>query len=110
MPDEKVKYTILRDSQRRPTVTICEIRVNGSIGRGVAIRSINDNPVESIGKIKAHGRAIKALVRKENSLIVRSDNALRSIATLETFDGYRDTWLSFFKSIPGFKSQYIEAP
>ena len=52
MEYEKIKYTILRDSERRPTVTICEVSVNGYIGIGMAIRSQKDNPVEKIGKVK----------------------------------------------------------
>lgn len=83
MPDEKVKFTILRDSERRPTVTICEIAVNGETGIGMAIRSLNDNPVERIGKTKAKGRAIKALVRRENSLPIHRDEAFASFRSIE---------------------------
>ena len=91
MEYEKIKYTILRDSERRPTVTICEVSVNGYIGVGMAIRSMNDNPVEKIGKVKARGRAIKALVRRENSMPIHRAEALESLSTV-------DDPMEYFKS------------
>ena len=85
MQYEKIKYTILRDSDRRPTITICEISANGYVGTGMAIRSLNDNPVERIGKVKARGRAIKALVRRENSMPVKRSEAFDSIYSTDLF-------------------------
>ena len=79
MPDEKIKFSIYRDAEKKPTVTVCEIRVNGSIGIGVAIRSLKDNPVEKIGKAKAFGRARKALFHRCNSLPVQSVRAFASL-------------------------------
>ena len=81
MQYEKIKFTILRDRERRPTVTICEVSVNGYIGVGMAIRSQMDNPVEKIGKVKAKGRAIKALVRRETSMPIYRAEAFESIST-----------------------------
>ena len=83
MQYEKIKYTILRDRERRPTVTICEVSVNGYIGVGMAIRSQMDNPVEKIGKVKARGRAIKALVRRENSMPICRAEAYEAIYTTD---------------------------
>ena len=82
MQYEKIKFTILRDFDRRPTVTICEIESNGCVGTGIAIRSQNDNPVERIGKVKARGRAIKALVRRENSMPIARAKAFESISAV----------------------------
>jgi len=83
MQYEKIKYTILRDSDRRPTVTICKIESNGCIGIGLAIRSINDNPIEKVGKVKARGRAIKALVRRKSSLPIARAEAFESISSTD---------------------------
>ena len=96
MKTEQIKYKILRDANRRPTVTICEIRINGHMGRGVAIRSLNDNPVEKIGKAKAFGRARKALYRLKNSMPVHRNEALASLGSVESI--YR----------PAYKSEYVE--
>ena len=85
MQYEKIKYTILRDSDRRPTVTICEIASNGCVGMGMAIRSMNDNPVEKIGKVKARGRAIKALVRRGNSMPVCRSEAFASMSSTDFY-------------------------
>ena len=96
MQYEKIKFTILRDRERRPTVTICEVSVNGYIGVGMAIRSQMDNPVEKIGKVKARGRAIKALVRRENSMPVGREEAWKSIDS--TGPGFPFTYFkSFYK-------------
>ena len=93
---EKIKYTILRDSERKPTITICTIVVNGYRGTGIAIRSLNDNPVERVGKAKAKGRAIKAMVRRENSLPVASPKAFEAMSQVEGL------------GVPLFKSMYSE--
>ena len=101
MESEKVRYTILRDSQKRPTVTICSIAVNGEIGIGIAIRSMKDNPVEKVGKVKAYGRAKKALYRREHTLSVYRKEAFDSIHS--TREG-RNNKISF-----DHKSQYFRA-
>jgi len=93
---EKIKYKILRDGDRRPTVTICEVTINGHMGRGIAIRSLNDNPVEKIGKIKAYGRAIKALCRLSNTMPINRSEALKSLSCVEPIG-----W-------PIYKSEYVE--
>lgn len=79
---EKVEFKILRDKERRPTVTICTIHANGESGIGMAIRSIRDNPVERLGRAKAYGRAKKALYRRGNSLPIFRDEALAVLAAL----------------------------
>ena len=76
------KYTILRDSLRRPTVTICEILAGGDTGVGIAIRSPHDNPVEKVGRIKAWGRARKAWIRQQDSLPINRDEAIKSIKSV----------------------------
>ena len=96
MEPERVKYTILRDAEKRPTVTICTVAVNGFRGTGIAIRSLNDNPVERVGKAKARGRAMKALIRKENTLPVRSFKAFAAMSTVDSL------------GCPLFKSVYSE--
>jgi len=68
-------------------VTICEVSVNGYIGIGMAIRSQMDNPVEKIGKVKARGRAIKALVKRENSMPICRAEAFESMSTTD-FDRF----------------------
>ena len=78
---EKIEFEILRDRYRRPTVTTCTISVNGSVGIGVSIRSLNDNPVERLGKAKAYGRAKKALFRRKSTLPIFRAEAFEAIST-----------------------------
>ena len=97
---DKIEFEILRDKERRPTVTICRISVNGDVGIGIAIRSLRDNPVERIGRVKAYGRAKKALYQRKNTLPVLRKEAYVSINTVT------DT---FSRSICLVKSVYIQA-
>lgn len=97
MQYEKVKFTILRDQERRPTVTICEISANGSVGIGISIRAQMDNPVEKIGKVKARGRAVKALVRRKNSLPINRDDAYMSIQEVPKFN--HDRYKSIYREV-----------
>ena len=94
---EEIKFEILRDRDRRPTVTICTISVNGCLGIGVAIRSLGDNPVERIGRAKAYGRAKKALFRKETGLPICRAEAFEALSTTTTF-----------MDVPVYKSIYNE--
>lgn len=80
---EKIEFSILRDVQRRPTVTVCTIWSNGEKAIGTAIRSTRDNPVERIGKAKAYGRAKKALYHRKNSLPIFRYEALKSMEIVQ---------------------------
>ena len=93
---EKIEFEIFRDDQRRPTVTVCRIKVNGSTGIGMAIRSLKDNPVEKIGRAKAYGRAKKALYHKKTGLPICRTEAYRSIESVGTL------------SLEWYKSVYVE--
>jgi len=91
---EKIEFEILRDRERRPTVTICTIQANGESGIGMAIRSIRDNPVEKLGRAKAYGRAKKALYRRSNSLPIFRDEALASLDTVNVLPRYKGEFIN----------------
>ena len=91
---EKIEFEILRDKDRRPTVTICTIWANGETGIGIAIRSIRDNPVEKLGKAKAYGRAKKALYRRDNSLPIFRNEALVSLDTVNVLPRYKGEFVN----------------
>ena len=78
---EKIEFEILRDRYRRPTITVCTISANGSIGIGMSIRSLNDNPIERVGRAKAYGRAKKAMFRKKTTLPICRKEAFEAIST-----------------------------
>jgi hypothetical protein len=68
MNEKRVYYYYLRDKEKRPITTICLIQCeDGYWSRGISICSENGSPVKSIGRIKAYGRAKKAMIRKESS-------------------------------------------
>ena len=77
---EKIEFEIFRDRHRRPTVTICTISANGSVGVGMSIRSPNDNPIEKLGRAKAYGRAKKAMFRKKTTLPIMRAEAFEAIS------------------------------
>ena len=94
---ESIKYKILRDRNKRPTVTICEIRANGYIGKGIAIRSLKDNPVKATGRKLAEGRARKALYRSDSSMPIFRTEAFESLSAVDSL------------GLPLYKSEYLEA-
>ncbi len=96
--NETIRFKIFRDSKRRPTVTLCEIKVNGDTGSGWAIRSLGDNPVEKVGKIKAYGRAKKALFQRKNTLPIIRPAAFLAIEAANVHFSVKD--------FNGFKSVY----
>ena len=58
-------YYYLRDKQRKPIVTVCLLKDNkGTISRGVAICSKQDNPVKKFGRRLAKERAVWAAAFK----------------------------------------------
>jgi len=91
---EKIEFEILRDKDRRPTVTICTIQANGESGIGMAIRSLRDNPVERVGRAKAYGRAKKALYRRSNSLPIFRDEALASLDAVNQLPRYKGEFIN----------------
>ena len=68
------KYYYIRDEVRttkdglgRPIITICLIRIDFEIGRGIAICSELDIPCKKIGRAIAKTRALYALAKEKNS-------------------------------------------
>jgi len=79
--NEKIEFEIYRDRYRRPTITVCTIFANSSVGIGMSICSLNDNPVERVGRAKAYGRAKKAMFRKKTTLPIFRAEAFEAIST-----------------------------
>jgi len=61
------KYYYIRDEQNRPIITVCLIRVDFEISRGIAICSDLDQPCKKIGRAIAKTRALYALAKEKNS-------------------------------------------
>ena len=74
---EKIYYH--RDSYHRPIVTVCLLKENGNIARGVSVCSPKDNPDKKRGRHIARGRAIMAMENEFNNVgfdILRVDALL----------------------------------
>ena len=70
----KERYYYLRDEHSRPLVTVCLMKIGEEIARGISLCSLLDFPNKKKGRIKAHGMAMSAMMRKENKYeIVRCD-------------------------------------
>jgi len=61
----------------KPVVTVCLVKKGRQFGRGLALCSKLDYPNNSVGTVKAQGRAIKAITRKANDLPIDRDEAIR---------------------------------
>lgn len=62
----KEYYYYLRNGESRPVMTICLLTSDDGVdvGRGVSICSLCDTFCKRVGRAKARGRAVQALVRK----------------------------------------------
>ncbi len=55
-------------------ITVCILAKDGQVeSRGVAVRSIRDNFVKRVGRVKALGRAIQAIIRQETTGFIYYD-------------------------------------
>ena len=75
-------FYYLRDGNKQPRVTVCLMKTNGVITRGVSLCSHLDVLKKNKGKSKAAGRAIKALLKKENALPINRPEAIRVLASV----------------------------
>ncbi len=60
-------FYYLRDKKNRPIITVCLLKANGDIARGVAICSDKDNPCKKTGRKIAKDRAIYAMKTKKQT-------------------------------------------
>lgn len=64
----KEKFYYLKDDRGNPRTTVCLlVSPDGTIARGVSLCSYGDFIRKKEGRNKARGRAIQALLKKENS-------------------------------------------
>jgi len=81
--DEYIYY--VRDPENRPLITVCFMKDDdGNTARGVAICSLKETgPDKSIGRMYAHGRALRAFrkARKQihKSSFVNREEAYKSL-------------------------------
>lgn len=86
----KEYYYYLRDLEdHTPVITVCllENLETGEIGKGITIRSINDQAVKKIGRKIAYKRAMKAHLSRMTQLPI-----LRAEATWATDDEYKSVF------------------
>lgn len=77
------KYYYLRDEKNRPVITVCILRLDsGSIGKGVAICSPDDNTIKIDGRAKAGERALKAAVYAMSDMRVNRPSVVETILDL----------------------------
>ena len=71
------------DSREKPIVTVCLLKKGRQFARGIALCSKQDHIKSNIGEIKARGRAIKAITRKEPDLPINRNEAIRTLFEAE---------------------------
>ena len=90
------KYYYFRDTQNKPRITVCLLKVGGQTARGIAICSMLDNPCKTTGRNIAKGRAHKAMFAEESSCPIN-----RKTAFDVAYDAFGEI---YFESI--YKSTY----
>jgi len=73
---KEVMYTY-KDAHNKPTVTVYLVKKGRAIARGIALCSSKDHLKQALGEIKARGRAIKDITRKEPDLPINRSEAIR---------------------------------
>jgi hypothetical protein len=103
------KFYYLRDNYNRPTGTVCLIKSNGDIARGVAICSLKDNPDKKTGRHIAQGRAVRAMKRRESSFFdMQRIDALIAIGRTKCLPGEFDfTKSSFNPKLTDFETKLL---
>jgi hypothetical protein len=69
-------YYYLRDSEKRPVVTVALKKTGGTYARGIAICSNSDNPSKKTGRKIARGRAMAAIKRGMSAMPIRREEAV----------------------------------
>jgi hypothetical protein len=85
---EAERFYYLRDELDRPMVTICLVAGPKGVGKGVAVCSVDDNPVKKIGRRLARDRAIRSYWTSANNKKLWTDNAIQVIY-LVLGDGFK---------------------
>ena len=78
------------DSNGRPIITVCLIKVSGDIGRGLAICSDLDQPCKKVGRSIARTRALYALAQEKNWCEMKRGDKIPLMAFIDGF--YKSTY------------------
>ena len=80
----KEYYYYIRSEHHAPIVTVCLVKTDTEVCRGIAICSNKDNPVKKIGRKLAKKRAMKAYHSKKDSHPIHGKSELNALLRLET--------------------------
>ena len=75
-PIKAEAYYYYRDTEKKPIITVCLLKAEQAIGKGIAICSDLDSPCKRTGRQIAKGRAIQALVHRITTQPVNRIEAL----------------------------------
>ena len=104
---EKEFYYYLRDRNNRPVVTVCLLKANGDVSRGVAICSFRDFPCKKTGRKIAKTRATHAMkCRKATGRIDRT-RARGVVASTDNFNLFNKS--EFRPDLFNFELKILEA-
>ena len=92
-------YYYLRDYKNRPLITVCLLKQNGDVARGVAICSEKDNPNKSVGRNIARGRAVQAIKRGATNFDMVRYEAITVLGRTKTLSGEFDFSKSAFNPL-----------
>ena len=73
--NEKTYFYYYRDRESKPRITVCLLKANGAVARGIAICSLKDNPCKKTGRKIALQRATYAMKTMHDNCAVETVNA-----------------------------------
>ena len=79
------KYYYYRNEEKQPLITVCLLKLNNEIGKGVAICSNKDFPYKKKGRQIAYARAMKAIGTKKNNDTISMKRARDIIEMAQAF-------------------------
>ena len=72
---EQTYFYYYRDRESKPRITVCLLKANGAVARGIAICSLKDNPCKKTGRKIALQRATHAMKTMHNNCEINTENA-----------------------------------
>jgi len=71
----KAYYYYYRDSDRRPVITVCLLKIADGLHRGISICSPKDNPCKKEGRKLALYKALRAAKKQKNGCRIKRTEA-----------------------------------
>lgn len=101
------RFYYMRDKENKPRVTVCLIRANGDIARGIAICSLSDNPHKATGRTIAEDRAFKAWQKRNNFDEISRGKAFMALSAVSADEFMLEPKCAFNPELTEFEQRIL---